>query len=254
MRLDEANGKDDGHLLPLFPSWTWVAWKAASRIQLMPYFFWGSEMKILDTSSFSRIPSSAHLRYRFSTTQSNGQNEGAFLEGIAPILTKMGHFQMVETEDAPGHVDILTMDRQYAGSCDIRGMMDPKGLQQSHAILIQIWVEHNNGKGSNCNVMLISPHEFPAGDQNQRLDLVKALADQCSTVSQCSEATAQWMNKKPKFQAKMEGDCPSSLIVRRSPKGLQPENILLASRLGVGYVNFDKWIECDPQDVLIFLG
>jgi hypothetical protein len=52
----------------------------------------------------------------------------------------------------------------------------------------------------------------------------------------------------------MEGDCPSSLIVRRSPKGLQPENIFLASRIGVGYVDVDKWIECDPQDALVFLG
>jgi hypothetical protein len=104
---------------------------------------------------------------------------------------------MVETEDAPGHVDILTMERQYVGSCDIRGMMDASGIQQSHAILIQIWVEDNKGQGSNCNVMLISPQEFPAGDQNQQLDLVKALADHCSTVPQCSKATAQWMNKNP---------------------------------------------------------
>jgi hypothetical protein len=198
MRLDEANGKDDDHLLPLFPSWTWVAWKAASRIQLMPYFFWGSDVKILDKRSFSRIPSSANLRYRFPTTQSNGQSEGGFLEGVVPIITKMGHLQMVETEDAPGHVDILTMNGQYAGSCDVRGMMDPKDLQQRHAILIQIWVEHNKGKGSNCNVMLVSLHEFPAGDQIQQLDLVRVLADQCSTVTQSSEATAQQMNKNPK--------------------------------------------------------
>ena len=107
------------------------------------------------------------MRYQFSTTQSNGQTEGAFLEGIVPILTKMGHFQMVETEDAPGHVDILTMERQYVGSYDIRGMVDAFGIQQSHAILIHIWVEHNKRQGSNCNVMLISPHQFLAGDQNQ---------------------------------------------------------------------------------------
>src|SRR2546430_12743240 len=75
---------------------------------------------------------------------------------------------------------ISTMERQYVGSCDIRGMVDAFGIQRSHAILMQIWVEHNKRQGSNCNVMLISPHEFPAGDQNQQLDLVKALADHCS--------------------------------------------------------------------------
>jgi hypothetical protein len=38
------------------------------------------------------------------------------------------------------------------------------------------------------------------------------------------------------------------------PKDLQPSNTFLASRLGVGYVNFDKWVECDPKDALLFLG
>jgi hypothetical protein len=254
MRLDDANGKNDDHLLPLFPSWAWVAWKATCRIQLMRYFYWGSEMKILDKSSFSRIPSSTNLRRRFPTTQSSGQCEGGFLEGIVPIVTKMGRLQMVEAEDAPGHVDILTMEGQSAGSCDVRGMMDTKDLQQRDAILIQIWVEHNKGKGSNGNVMLVSLHEFPPGDQNRELGLVKALADECSTVTQSSDATAQGMNANPNFQRRMEGDCPSSLMVRRSPTGLQPENIFLASRLGVGYVDFGKWIECNPQDALVFLG
>src|SRR2546421_647252 len=80
---------------------------------------------------------------------------------IVPILTTLGHFQMVETEDAPGHVDILTMERQYVGSCDIRGMVDAFGIQRSHAILMQIWIEHNKRQGSNCNVMLISTSRIP---------------------------------------------------------------------------------------------
>jgi hypothetical protein len=254
MMLDEANGKDDDHLLPLFPSWAWVAWNGASRIQLMPYFFRGSEMKILDKSSFPRISSSAKLRYRFSTTQSDPHNELGFLEGIIPVITKMGNFQIVKSEDAPGHVDILTMNGEYAGSCDVRGMIDAKHLETRHASLVQLWVEHNKGKGSSCNVMLVALHDFPANEQNQQGDFVRVLAEQSSTAMQSSGATAQRMNQNLNFRKKMDVDCPPSLIVRHPPRGLQTSNIVLASRLGVGYINFDNWIKCEPQDALVFLG
>jgi hypothetical protein len=251
---DQASGQDDNHLCPMFPSWAWVAWKGASRIQLMQYFFWGSEMKILDIASFSRIPSSANLRHRFRTTQANDHGGLGFLEGILPIITKMGHFQMVTSEDAPGHVDILTMDEEYAGSCDVRGVLDTENLKKCEANLIQIWVEHNKGKGSNSNVMLVELHDFPGNDRHQQRDLVKALAEQSLAVTKLSDATAQHMNEDDKFRKKMEGDCPNSLIVRYPPEGLQPSNTFLASRLGVGYVNFDKWVKCDPKDALLFLG
>jgi hypothetical protein len=254
MVRDEASGQDDNHLCPMFPSWAWVAWKGASRIQLMPYFFWGSEMKILDTASFSRIPSSANLRHRFRTTQVNDHRGLGFLEGIIPVIAKMGHFQVATSEDAPGHVDILTMDEEYAGSCDVRGALDTENLQKCEASLIQIWVEHNKGKGSNCNVMLVKLHDFPGKDQNQQRDLVKALAEQSLGMTKISDATAQHMNEDAKFRKKMEGDCPNSLIVRYPSKGLQLSNTFLASRLGVGYVYFDKWMKCDLKDALLFLG
>jgi hypothetical protein len=211
-------------------------------------------MKILDAASFSRIPSSPNLRHRFRTSQVNDHRGLGFLEGIIPVITKMGRFQMVTSEDAPGHVDILTMDEEYAGSCDVRGVLDTETLQKCEASLAQIWVEHNKGKGSNCNVMLVKLHDFPGKDQNQQRDLVKALAEQSWGVTKLSDATAQHMNEDAKFQKGMEGDCPNLLIVRYPPKGLQPSNIFLASRLGVGYVSFDKWVKCDPKDALLFLG
>jgi hypothetical protein len=102
--------------------------------------------------------------------------------------------------------------------------------------------------------MLVKLHDFPGKDHNQQRDLVKALAEQSSAVTKFSGATAQHMNEDVKFRKKMEGDCLNSLIVRYPPKGLQPSNTFLASRLGVGYVNFDKWVKCDPKDVLLFLG
>jgi hypothetical protein len=135
------------------------------------------------------------------------------------------------------------MNGEYAGSCDVRGMIDAKHLETRHASLVQLWVEHNKGKGSSCNVMLVALHDFPANEQNQQGDFVRVLAEQSSTAMQSSGATAQRMNQNL-----------NSLIVRHPPRGLQTSNIVLASRLGVGYINFDNWIKCEPQDALVFLG
>ncbi len=283
---NDEKKKNDDHLRPLFPSWSWVAWKAPLRIPLFSYFYWGSEMQILSYLGFPHIPSSAYLRYHFTTWQPpatspvsypddtfneffpNGKRVNSFrfaptenaklgyLDGVLPVATKISLFQIAPMKDTPGHVEISTLSGGYAGSCDVRGLIETADLQPSEATFIQIWLVQRKGKGSSCNVMLVRLYNLPPAQNTEgQDDLLQAIAKQAPFAQAQTAATAQAMNRDPKFLKGMSDDCPPSLTIRHQlGKTYEPSNILLGTRLGVGYIDFDSWIESKPQDALVFLG
>jgi hypothetical protein len=58
---DETMGDNDKHLQPLFPSWSWMAWKGRLRLRPFPKLFCGSEMQILDFATFPPITVSSEF-------------------------------------------------------------------------------------------------------------------------------------------------------------------------------------------------
>lgn len=248
MVRDKADGSDDGHLVPLLPSWAWVAWKCVVSVSmsLTSYYFWGSEMKALDAQCFSPIPMTPSLQYAFAVTKGEG-NDAEFIDGILPVVTKMARFQIVGLE-FEGYADILTPDGQRVGDCDVRGFLDIKEDQRQEATCLQVWITQEKGRGTNCNTVLVRLHELPDS-------MAQKLATQCSTASPPCPATVQrMMSMDDRFRKQMEGDCPPSFAVRDSVEGFVPEQVYLATRIGVGRINFDGWMTGQPQDALVFLG
>ena len=262
MMLDTADGKSEKHLRPLYPSWGWVSWRGPLRFQLFPYIFLDSQARFFDCHDqnvFTRIPSRPHLRYRFCTASAGGDDdESEWVDKTLPLVTKIAHFRIEPDEDVPGHVEIFTATGASAGSCDVRGIVDTEDLvlQSYEAIFAQIWCEHRRSKGSNCNAVLLKTFDWPVSEGcSSGSDIKQTLAEEAKVAALLPITSAQSMRKDEKFLNGIKGECPQSLIVEHRPEKVYAQsNVLLATRLGVGYIDFDAWVEAEPQDALIFLG
>ena len=256
MMARPIDNDSDRHLRPLFPSWAWVGWKGHLRLQLFSYYFWGSEMHILDRELVPSIPASLDMKFSFMTSDEVGDGSSPFLHGLLPIFTKFASLRVVPDEDVPGCLEIQASSKEYAGFVDARGQEFPLDSKRSRGHFIQIWAEQKRGKPNMVNVMLVETHTLPTingmpGEQSLRQSLQES-----HILNTAAPLTAQRMRSDDaKFALEMSGDCPPEIRIGSSSK---PETAclqaILVSRVGVGYVNIDAWIEAKPSDTIVLLG
>ncbi|KAL5336040.1 heterokaryon incompatibility protein-domain-containing protein, partial [Aspergillus crustosus] len=269
MLRDKENEKDNKHLVPLLPSWAWAAWKGAFSFHY-EYDHAGTVLKVLHPAAFSPIPASESTsRYKFALTRTIRGQQGEFLLDTLPIFSRVskGHFSITastealnpgfESEDTtsdPESVIISTPNGTQVGSCDVRGMLNSRltsSLQQNIAILQLGAGILPQGAPKYCRILLLQLHDL--------LDSQPALAQRL-VVEAASSTVVKSITRQPASMEKdrwFEPAMPEEELCHlRVPESV-PESIvspLLATRLGIGQIDKDAWIEGCPETSLVFLA
>ncbi|KAL4926033.1 HET domain-containing protein [Aspergillus undulatus] len=264
-KKDDKNVHNDQHLIPLLPSWAWVAWKGAFSVRHQSVNI-GSELKLLDPARFSPIPvSDAPSRYKFAITNGIGGQQEGLLKDALPVLARVsqGYFRTTASSDdsplppwlseiddlATGFVDITTLDGKVVGNCDVRGMVDPKLVSNGQeAVILQLAVQPS--ESGRCIMLLAQLHDL--------LDNQPALAQQLVAEAAGSKAVLQSFTQGPVERNRghkkgiMPEECAEELVVPDSiPSSIVAP--LVATRLGVGRIDGGAWRESRPETCLVFL-
>ncbi|KAJ0417482.1 heterokaryon incompatibility protein-domain-containing protein [Aspergillus carlsbadensis] len=254
MLRDRKDGKNESdlHLIPLLPSWAWAGWKGALRLRRAKKYPPGSELRILEPNVFSPIPDLAiGSRYKFALTAGSSEQKGRFLKDTLPALAKVsrGHFQVTAMDDAPGYLQISTLDGQVVGECDVRGTHDTKPLSAAQdAILLQLHISPKEGTLNFTSiVLLIQLHDL----LESRPELAQRLVTEAGDAKEIQTFPQQPLSASARKRVMLH-ECPSELVVSK-PVPLSLGTPLVATRLGLGWVKGDVWRESRPDISLVFL-
>lgn len=259
MKARPEDVDDEKHMQPCFPSWAWVGWECRYRdlrLRTFPYYFWGSEMLILDTSLIPPIRAPFGLNREFLMSDGEADGSSATIQGVLPILTKVATVRMILDEDVPGHLDVQTPNGDSAGHVDIRGSQDRWDSQQDHGRLIQFWMTEQDGKPRDAEVMLVRPSGLPTSESLLGEEHLKQVLRERCALKTAKPLTAHRMRMKDaRFMSQMSADCPSDVRVPSPARGCdQVPEVFLASRIGVGFVRSSTWVNAKPRDAIVLLG
>ncbi|KAL9616200.1 MAG: hypothetical protein Q9160_008911 [Pyrenula sp. 1 TL-2023] len=265
----EDSRNNDMHLRPLFPSWAWVAWKG--HVKFWPIrspVFWSSEMQIMDPSLLPPIPvpSSMQCSFMTSNTDETQTSPQPPLSGLLPTLTKHATLRLSPHPTLPFILTIHSPSLTDAGSESWAGEISLDSpsinhsdlhLQNNHSFgrCIQLFAQPNKdeewGGGAVC-VMLIKTFQLPSKEEvKQSLLTAGALRTAEPLTTERVKREAGEISRRSK-----EGPEETRVVVgadRGEPGGEMPD-LLLASRMGIGFCKLNAWREAELRDRVVLLG
>ena len=277
----------------LLPSWAWAAWTGQMAFSAHEYFYIQTQLlTLLPLGLLPGSPLyvdhnlGTHFMFSGTTKQFGEEKVLDISDGILPLFTKLLFVQLVEDEDVPGHAIIYKTTGKDADSCisercDMRFSGEPTtghlSLPTQPLALLQLWITSSG----DCRALVVKlypflPHTNGITAANSGWTHVheanKQSLKQLSQQQTIIETTAQVNYPTPSVLTKMQSlshggefldtvdsqglqiECDHSHMQDKVIHHVNSGSVYLASKVGIAYVNLDKWAAAHPTDAFVLLG
>lgn len=274
VRKEDARGTDQS-LRPLLPSWAWPAWKGHLKVQQYPYYYAGTELLVLEhyLGGVPQVKADAQTRHRFMTMMPSKEQPG-YIDGLLPVFTKTsrrsqpidqaGLYGLVD-DTVPNVLELYTTAGSFAGEIHTVGShhLVVSSLASDGSLdlgpsgkfaLLQIWagVPSSPKITPQVNVMLVETFEM----SKETLNDMNQVFGSMNTLPQHGRPSTAQRARWKVGDEKLPLGAPEKLImgVKDGESVEEIPCVILASKVGMGTVNFKEWMEAGTQETIVLLG
>lgn len=248
----------------VLPSWTWSSYDGPMHITAIPYCYTQSACQIYRPPSLPNqlVKLFPRVYDGLCCTCCKTEHQIKVLHPM-PLIVRTKTITMSidadgDDEMMPGQADLSTIDGQYLGPCDFRGQSSLNQLHRTEVTFMQIYAAHSKNKPTHVAALVLrscrlldSLQDVPGAHVQ---DVVTNLVQPQNKLTQIAiEPPLSSSATNSSFsQSLLHEGCPEALQNKADSK-LDPKTILVASRLGIAFINYKQWTQLQSRDSILFL-
>lgn len=221
----------------ILPSWTWAAWRGA--IEFSSHEGFSTNAVIFRATS--SVPLNAIYNRKFTAPRCRVDSK--YFSNLLPMVVEVASSPLSTgkaSRDRKNDYEINNGERDQigTGSADDMKAIDFPG----NGVFLRIAQQSRRDKATRCQALLVKLGDFPL------LDSPEAIA------TKLKEKVTEWMILGELGTEKEINDLLLRHRCSDRKKFTEEDNIFLACRLGVGYIDIVEWDKAEVRKVLVFLG